>query len=449
MGRLFGTDGVRGLANKELTPQIAFELGRASTYVITKELKSAPKIVIGMDTRISGDMLESALIAGMCSLGAMVYTVGIIPTPAISFLVRKEGFDAGVMISASHNPMQDNGIKFFDNKGYKLSDGLENKIEDIILNNIDLPTPIGREVGHKVIYEKGLNDYIEHLVSTFEKYSMQGLRIAIDCANGATYKVAPIVFERLGAEVMPINNEPTGTNINDNCGSTHMESLVEFVKEKKADIGIAYDGDGDRCLVVDETGKTLNGDEIMSIFGHYMKEKNILKGNTIVATVMSNLGLIIMGKETGINIEQTTVGDRYVLERMVAGCYSLGGEQSGHIIFLEHNTTGDGLFASLMMLSIMIDKKQTLSQLNTKMELLPQVLVNARVQSTRKNDYLSVKEIKDEVELLEKQFKGEGRVLIRPSGTEPLVRVMIEGRDKIILEKSARKLADLIEKMLG
>jgi len=452
MGKLFGTDGVRGIANSELTPKLAFELGRAAAYVITKEKKSSAKIIIGMDTRISCSMLECALIAGMCSVGTSVHTAGVVPTPAISFLVRKHGFDAGVVISASHNPVADNGIKFFNSDGYKLSDALENEIEDILFNGEHLiPNPIGAEVGTKIVFEAASDDYVNDIVSVFDdrNVTFKGMKVALDCANGATFRIAPLVFEKLGAEVLVINNTPDGININKDCGSTHMDALAQFVKHSKADIGVAYDGDGDRCLVVDENGKLLDGDEIMSICGCYMKEKNMLKKNTIVATVMSNLGLFMMGEQNSITIEQANVGDRYVLEKMLDGGYSFGGEQSGHIIFLDYNTTGDGLFASLMLISIMAEKNQKLSQLNSKMEVLPQVLVNARVKPENKDTFASVDEIKLEITALEEKFNGQGRVLIRPSGTESLIRVMIEGRDTAVLHAEASKLATLIENLLG
>ncbi len=450
MGKLFGTDGVRGIANKELTPELALNIGKAGAYVLTKENKHAPKIIVGMDTRISGDMLEAALTAGMCSLGATVYIAGVIPTPGIAYLVRKYNLDAGVVISASHNPMQDNGIKFFNSDGYKLPDCLELEIENIIFNELDsLPRPTNAEVGRKIICDNALNDYIDFLHSTVEGTSFKGMKIALDCANGATHSAAKTIFEKMGANVTVIHNEPDGTNINLNCGSTHMESLVETVKKNNLDIGIAFDGDGDRCLFVDENGKIVEGDEIMSICVNYLKEKGKLKNNTLVATVMSNLGLFVMGEKLGINIEKTGVGDRYVLERMLEKDFVFGGEQSGHIIFLEHNTTGDGILTGLKVVSILAESGKTLSEANCYMEVLPQALVNAKVDNDKKYLYLENSEINKEIEILESKFAGEGRVLIRPSGTEPLVRVMIEGKDKAVIEKEARKLADLIESLLS
>lgn len=449
MGKYFGTDGVRGVANTELTPELVFKLGRAGAYVLTKENKHAPKIIVGMDTRISGDMLEAALTAGMCSVGAHVISLGIIPTPAVAHLVREYKADAGVVISASHNPVKDNGIKFFNGKGFKLRDELEAEIEDAMDNTFnELPRPMGVEVGTRNVCETAVDDYVSFLLKTTD-VKLDGLNVAIDCANGATYQAAPIALTELGATVSAIHREPDGTNINDNCGSTHMESLVEFVKENKSDIGIAFDGDGDRCLAVDENGEMVDGDQIMAICGSYLKEQGKLKNDTIVATVMSNLGLFIMGKEKGINIERTKVGDRYVLEQMLKNNDSLGGEQSGHIIFLEHNTTGDGICTAIQLLSILKKTGKKLSELKKIIEVLPQVLVNARVDNKKKNDYLSNDTIKAEIEKLEKKFEGDGRVLIRPSGTEPIVRVMIEGRDKAVLQQEAEKLAKLIEDTLN
>lgn len=449
MGKYFGTDGVRGIANVELTPELVYKLGRAGAYVLTKETKHAAKIIVGMDTRISGDMLEAALIAGICSVGAHAVSLGIIPTPAVAYLVRKYKADAGVMISASHNPVEDNGIKFFSNEGYKLRDDLETQIEDIMLNHMEeLPRPIGIEVGTREINESAIDDYVEFLKKT-ASINFNGLKVAIDCANGATYKAAPLALMELGAEVCTIHREPDGTNINENCGSTHINSLIDFVKDVNADIGIAFDGDGDRCLCVDENGEEVCGDEIMAIFGANLKEQGKLEKNTVVATVMSNLGLFIMGEKIGINIEKTKVGDRYVLERMLEKGYKIGGEQSGHIIFLEHNTTGDGILTAIQLLSMMKSSEKKLSELKKVMEVLPQVLINAKVNNAKKNDYLSNQQIKSAIEELEKKFQGEGRVLIRPSGTESIIRVMIEGRNKNILKEEAEKLAELIEKLLS
>lgn len=448
MGKYFGTDGVRGIANKGLTPEFVFKLGRAGAYALTGQTHYAPKIIVGMDTRISGDMLESALIAGICSVGAHAVSLGVVPTPAVAYLVRKYNADAGVVISASHNPVQDNGIKFFSNKGFKLSDELEAEIEKAIDEYYDdLPSPIGIEVGTKTIEENAVIDYADFLTTTTD-VKFDGLKVAIDCANGATYKAAPIVFSNLNADLFAIHREPDGTNINLNCGSTHLEDLMNYVKEVGADVGFAFDGDGDRCLAVDEKGEIVDGDQIMAIIGSHLKNEGKLKNNTITATVMSNLGLFIMGDKLGINIEKTSVGDRYVLERMLEQNNNLGGEQSGHIIFLDHNTTGDGILTAIQVLTIMKKTGKKLSELKNIMEILPQVLINAKVAVEKKNSYMENAKIKSEIEKLEKKFEGNGRVLIRPSGTEAIVRVMIEGRDKEVLEKEAKALANIIEEEL-
>lgn len=449
MGKYFGTDGVRGVANTELTPEFVYKLGRAGAYVITKKENNSPTIIVGMDTRKSADMLEASLIAGMCSVGAKVICLGVVPTPAVAYLIRKYNADAGVVISASHNPFQDNGIKFFNNKGFKLSDELENEIEDIIDNKFDeIPYYEAEKVGYKEINENASFDYIDFLASSIDG-NFEGINLIIDCANGATYKTAPALFEKLKANITTIFKEPNGTNINNNCGSTHMETLCQKVKEGKFDLGIAFDGDGDRCLAVDENGEIVDGDCIMAICGSYLKEQGKLKKDTIVATIMSNLGLFIMGKEKNIEILKTNVGDRYVLEEMLKSNYNFGGEQSGHIIFLDYNTTGDGILTAIQLINIIKKTDKKLSELKKIVNILPQVLVNAKVDNKKKYDYLKNEDIKNAIAKLEKKFDGEGRVLIRPSGTEPLVRVMIEGKDQDILEKDAKELAQFIEKVLG
>jgi len=448
MGKLFGTDGVRGVANTELTGEMAYQLGRAGAYVLTKEKKHAPRILVAMDTRISGDMLESALVAGICSVGAHAVIAGVIPTPAVAYLVRHYRLDAGVMISASHNPVEYNGIKFFNSQGYKLSDELEQEIEDILLSRTEvLPCPTGSGIGTKSYAEEALDDYIAFARGT-TKERFQGLKVALDCANGASYKAAPITMLDLGAELCIIHNEPDGTNINEKCGSTHLEDLIALVKDNGADIGFAFDGDADRCLAVDENGELIDGDKILAICGCEMKAKGDLKNNTIVGTVMSNLGLTIMGRENDISVLQANVGDRYVLERMLAEDYNLGGEQSGHIIFLDYNTTGDGILTAIQLLSVMKRSGKKASELAKVMEVLPQVLVNARVNNARKNDYMEVPEIRLAIEELQEKFSADGRVLIRTSGTEPLVRVMIEGKDQEAMEREAKKLASFIEDRL-
>lgn len=449
MGRLFGTDGVRGIANKELTAELAFQLGKAGAYVLTKTKKHEARILVGMDTRISGDMLESALIAGICSVGAHAVAAGIVPTPAVAYLVRKYNLDAGIVISASHNPVEYNGIKFFNGDGYKLSDDLEDEIETIVLSETNmLPVPTGVKVGSKHICEEALDDYIEFVKKTTD-VTFENITVAIDCANGASYKSSPIALMELGANVKVIHNDPDGTNINDKCGSTHLEDLIEFVKDTNADIGLAFDGDADRCLAIDEKGNIIDGDQIMAICGFHMKQEGLLLDNTIVATVMSNLGFFIMAKENGINIEQTKVGDRYVLEKMLQNGYKLGGEQSGHVIFLDYNTTGDGLMTAIQLLTVMKKTDKKLSKLSNIMKVMPQVLVNARIKNEKKELYLTDNKIKSAISELEKKFGNEGRVLIRPSGTEPLIRVMIEGKDKELMQEEAEKLTELLETRLN
>lgn len=450
MGRLFGTDGVRGIANGDLTAELAYKLGQAGAYVLTSETRHTPKILVGKDTRISGDMLEAALVAGICSVGAEAVCLGIVPTPAVAYLTRFYGADAGIVISASHNPCEFNGIKFFNSRGYKLPDPIEEKIESIILDNdtSKIPRPTGSYIGRKSIMERAWEDYITFLKSTIQ-CDFSGMRVALDCANGAAYKVAPAVFSELGAEVFVINNNPDGININKDCGSTHMKRLQEFVLECKADVGLAFDGDADRVLAVDEKGNLVDGDRIMAITGVELKKRGELAKNTIVATVMSNLGFDIMARREGINIVKTKVGDRYVLEEMLENEYSLGGEQSGHIIFLKHSTTGDGLITALQLLSILKDSGEKLSERASIMEVLPQVLKNARVKNGNKDKYATDEVIARMCSELELELGGEGRVLIRPSGTEPLVRVMIEGKDLDYIERKANEIVMVIEERLG
>lgn len=451
MGRLFGTDGVRGVANDELTPELAFEIGRAGAYVLTDKSGGRPKILVGKDTRISGDVLESALVAGICSVGAEAVIAGVIPTPAIAHLVRSEGFDAGVMISASHNPFEHNGIKYFSGSGYKLSDEVEERIEAIILDKSEkISAPVGADIGH-ITRDNGLVDkYIEFAESTCDT-TFEGIKIAIDCANGASSVTAQKALEGLGATVFVSNNMPNGVNINDKCGSTHLEYLMSFVKKCGADIGLAFDGDADRVLAVDENGEVVDGDKIMAVIALDMKQNGKLPDNTIVATVMSNLGFFVMGNENGLNIKRTKVGDRYVLEEMLKANNIIGGEQSGHVILLEHNTTGDGLVTGIQLVSVLKHTGKKMSELASVMQVYPQVLINAKVKTENKSEenYMKFPEIKKAIEELEAEFKDSGRVLIRPSGTEPLVRVMIEGKDEALIEKRAKELAVLFEEKLN
>lgn len=448
MGRLFGTDGVRGVANEELTPMLAMQLGQAGAYVLTRENAHKPTIMVGCDTRISGDMLANALMAGACSVGANVVYVGVVPTPAVAYLTRKYKVDAGVVISASHNPVEFNGIKFFDGNGYKLPDALEDEIDELIKNGMKgIKFPTGSSVGKIKYRTDAREEYINHSMKAVP-VSLEGMKIVVDCAEGASFYTSVETLKELGATVVAIHNNPDGTNINANCGSTHMEELMARVVYEKANIGLAFDGDADRLLAVDENGKQVDGDQIMAIVGNYMKNKGTLKDNTIVATVMSNLGFFLMGREYDIKMEQTKVGDRYVLERMKEIGANLGGEQSGHIIFLDENTTGDGLLSALHLLEVLVETGKPLSELASIMEVLPQALVNARVPNHKKESYMEYPEIAEAIETLSEKFAGEGRVLIRPSGTEPLVRVMIEGKDQEQIEIEAKKLADLIQNIM-
>ncbi|MDO4188255.1 MAG: phosphoglucosamine mutase [Lachnospiraceae bacterium] len=448
MGRMFGTDGVRGIANKELTVDLAMKLGMAGAYVLSKNADHRPRILVGCDTRISGDMLANALMAGICSVGADAEYLGILPTPAVAYLTRTGTADAGVVISASHNPVEFNGIKFFDGNGFKLPDSVEDKIENIVSSNCEgLDFKTGTEVGRIAYNLDAYKEYVKYAVNT-SGLDLKGMKVVIDCAEGASYKTSVETLTELSADLVAIHNNPDGTNINAGCGSTHLEDLMSTVKTEGADVGLAFDGDADRLLAVDENGDAVNGDEIMAIIGCYMKEKGVLKKDTIVATVMSNLGLFIMGDEKGINIEKTKVGDRYVLERMKEMGANLGGEQSGHIIFLDENTTGDGLLSALHLLKVIKESGKKLSELRKVMEVLPQALVNAKVPVDKKNSYMEYKEVADAIKKVEAECNGAGRVLIRPSGTEPLVRVMIEGKDQKLIDQRAKELAALIEKVI-
>lgn len=444
MSRMFGTDGVRGVAGAELTIELATKLGQAGAYVLTKEQEHQPTLIVGCDTRISGGMLANALMAGICSVGANAIYVGVMPTPAIAYLTRKHKVDAGVVISASHNPMEFNGIKFFNGDGYKLSDALEDEIEELIRNNMkDVVLPIGSGVG-RIDYRFDLRDEYVEFMKKCVPVDLKGMKIVIDCAEGASYYTSVKTLKDLGADLVAIHTKPDGTNINANCGSTHMEELQARVVYEKADVGLAFDGDADRMLAVDEKGNLVDGDQLMAICGCHMKKKGTLKKNTIVVTVMTNLGFSLMGEREGIHVEKTKVGDRYVLENMLENGYNIGGEQSGHIIFLDDNTTGDGLLSGLHLLQVMKETGKKLSELAEVMEVLPQALVNAKVPNHKKEKFMEYTEIAEAIKALEDKFNGEGRVLIRPSGTEPLVRVMIEGKNQSEIEEEAQKLAELI-----
>ena len=445
MGRLFGTDGVRGIANKELTPELAFNLGKAGAYVL-KAKNDRPVVVIGKDTRISGDMLENALAAGILAVGGNVIKAGVIPTPAVAYLARYYDDDAGIVISASHNTFEYNGIKFFNGEGYKLDDLLEEKIEDIIISSVDVNSHItGDLIGRCLEASENAEDlYMRHLLETVD-FRLEGKKIALDCANGASYRIARKVYEALGAEVTVMGDKPDGININDGCGSTHPEKLAELVKRTGADIGMAFDGDADRLIVVDEKGRVLDGDRVIAICARMLKEQGRLKENRVTVTVMSNIGFHKAMEESGIEVDVTGVGDRYVLESMLeTGCV-IGGEQSGHIIFKEHTTTGDGILSSLQFMGAVTCSGRKPSEMADEIEIFPQVLVNAGINNDYKKTYMKDPEIADEIRRIEEKMAGNGRVLIRPSGTEPLVRVMIEGDDEKQLEELAQGLAHMIE----
>lgn len=445
MGKLFGTDGIRGIANAELTVETAFQLGKAGTYVLKKE-NERPVVLIGKDTRISGDMLENAIAAGILSMGGNVIKAGTMPTPAIAYLVKHFQADAGVVISASHNPFEYNGIKFFNGDGFKLDDNLEQQIENIILNNIDVSSHIvGDKLGRCLEGEENaINLYSDFLK---ERVGMRfdGLKVALDCANGAAYRVAEKVYRELGADVIAVSDKPDGRNINDRCGSTHPENLQRLVVDSGADIGFAYDGDADRLIAVDEKGRVIDGDKTICICATMLKNEGKLAGNRATVTVMSNIGLHKYMKEAGICVDVTTVGDRYVLESMLqTGCV-IGGEQSGHIIFLDDTTTGDGILSSLQLLKAVIKSGQTPSALADEITVYPQVLKNAKIRNENKGKYEGDPEVVEAIAEAERAMAGDGRVLIRPSGTEPLVRVMIEGSEIQKINNIAEHIAILLE----
>ncbi|ACA58917.1 phosphoglucosamine mutase [Candidatus Desulforudis audaxviator MP104C] len=441
MGALFGTDGVRGLANEELSPELAFKLGRAGAFVLQEET-GARALVIGRDTRLSGDMLEAALVAGICSVGVDVIRVGVLPTPAIAYLSRAPEAGGGVVISASHNPYEDNGIKFFGANGYKLPDRLEDRIEHLVLTaGGALPTPSGIGVGRVREMPDAMERYVRFACGTGPS-DLAGLKIVVDCANGAAYQVAPQVLGRLGASVVPLFDTPDGTNINAGCGSTHPHVLQQAVPAEGADLGLAFDGDADRLIAVDEHGRLVDGDHLLVICGRHMRRHGRLAGNTMVVTVMSNLGLHLALREAGIRVLQTKVGDRYVLEEMLRSGCCLGGEQSGHIIFTEYNTTGDGIITALQLLKVMRETGRPLSQLAAQMERLPQLLENVRVRD--RNAVMSSPALWEAIARYEHGLNGEGRILVRPSGTEPLVRVMAEARNETLLTKVVEELVRVV-----
>jgi phosphoglucosamine mutase len=446
MGKYFGTDGVRGVANRELTPELAYRIGRCGGIVLAGKAER-PKVLIGRDTRISGPMLESALVAGLLSIGADVVRLGVVTTPAVAYLTRTLKADAGVMISASHNPVEDNGIKFFGGDGFKLLDETEAEIERLLDAPEDaMPRPVGGGIGTVTTDEQAKRDYVRFLKSTVS-HSFGGLRIVLDCAHGAAYELAPEVFRELGAEVIAYGAEPNGLNINDGVGSTHPEMLAAKVKEHGADLGLAFDGDADRLIAIDENGEEVDGDYVLCICGDAMKRAGKLKRDTVVTTVMSNLGFFKAAERLGLRTVQTAVGDRYVMEEMVRGGYNLGGEQSGHVIFLDYNTTGDGILTALQLVDTLAASGQRLSELKKLMSKYPQVLVNVRVAD--KSRYAGNEAIAAAVTAAEEALGDNGRVLVRPSGTEALIRVMAEGPDRAEIERHVEAIADAIRQQLA
>lgn len=448
MSKLFGTDGIRGIANEDLTPELAYKVGRIGGYTLNVG-GSKKTILIGRDTRYSGPMLEAALVAGLNSVGIDTVILGVVPTPAVAYLIRHYKADGGIVISASHNPGEYNGIKIFNEKGFKLRDEQEEEIENKILSGDELDyRPTKDKLGSSTYNFNGGRDYIDYLKTSIP-LDLSGKKVAMDCGNGALYEIGPKIIEELGGQLIAINTEPNGMNINQNCGSTNPDMIVELVKAQGADIGISFDGDGDRIIACDEEGNIIDGDHILAICGSYLKNKGKLNKETIVGTVMTNMGLDEYLKKNQMEIVKTKVGDRYILEEMLEKGYSLGGEQSGHIIFLDYNTTGDGLATGLHLLEVMDQSEDKLSELNTVVEDYPQVLVNAKVKNHLKYNFMDNQEIREEIARVEDIFNGQGRVLIRPSGTEPLVRVMIEAKVDNGIETIARELANFIESKLG
>lgn len=447
--KLFGTDGVRGEANVVLTAELAYRLGRAAAYILQRDglPDKEPAVMIGKDTRISGDMLEASLIAGICSTGINVYQVGVIPTPAVAVLTRMLNCMAGVVISASHNPYQDNGIKFFSPLGTKLPDAVEEAIEEeIAADLVHTPTPTGSGLGRVIPYAEGVRRYSNFIQSKVDG-DFSGLRVVVDCANGAASQIAPNLLQSLGADVTAINCKPDGVNINDQCGSTHLAQLQQAVLQAKADLGVAYDGDADRLQAVDQNGNIVNGDRLLFIFGTYLKEQGLLAEDTVVVTVMSNMGLKIALKEKGIHTLDTKVGDRYVIEGMQRSGAILGGEQSGHIVFGLDNTTGDGILSSVKLLQILKQSKYTLADLSGQMEEYPQILINVRVADKR--GWEDKQKLQQAIEAATQELGETGRILVRASGTENLLRVMVEGKQQVQIERLAKQVADVVRTEMG
>ena len=439
MTRLFGTDGVRGIANAELTPELAFKLGEAAGHFLGE--RGRGRIVVGRDTRRSGEMLEAALVAGICSGGAEAVVCGVVPTPAVAFLTREYEADGGAVISASHNPAEYNGIKFFNRDGFKLPDEVEDEIQDFVGAERDWQRPVGSGVGIVVRPSDVIDRYVAHAVATVDA-DLSGMSVAIDCGHGASAVSTPEAFRKLGAEVVDINCDWDGMDINSGCGSTHVDRIVDVVRSGRFDIGLAHDGDADRLIAVDETGEPADGDVIMAICAKHMKEAGTLAHDTLVATVMSNMGLEVAMRDLGVSLVRTRVGDRYVLDQMLASHAVLGGEQSGHIIFLEHNTTGDGLVTALQLASIVRSSGKALSELRKTMRRYPQVLVNVRIADRARLG--TSQAVLDAVTEAESELGGDGRVLVRASGTEPVVRVMVEAPDERVAQAVADRLADVV-----
>ena len=449
MGRLFGTDGARGVANTELTIELAMNIGKAAAMVLTSKDVEHPTFLIGKDTRLSGDMLEGALIAGLCSVGANVKLLGVVPTPAVAYLVKKYNADAGIMISASHNPYEFNGIKLFSGEGYKLPDALEEEIEAIILDNAKPYTvPAHEGLGTVEVVDSAADDYIDYVASTVE-YDLHGMEVALDCSNGSSSRTAEKLFTKLGAKVHMLFDKPDGVNINTNCGSTHMETLMDYVKEYKLDAGLAFDGDADRCLAVDNNGELVDGDYIIAILAADLKSQGKLKKNAVVGTVMTNMGFNKFCDANGMKFVATAVGDRYVLEEMLKEGYNIGGEQSGHVIFLDHATTGDGQLTGAHLLSMLNRRDAKLSSIATLMERFPQVLINVKISNEGKAVFKTDEGIKEAIARITETLGDRGRILVRASGTEPLVRVMLEGEDYDEIDALAKEMAEIVKERLG
>ena len=447
MARLFGTDGVRGIANRDLSCELAMQIGMAGAQVLTSEVHH-PRILVGRDTRRSGDMLSAAITAGICAVGGDVIDVGVIPTPALAYLVRLYEADAAVMVSASHNTMEYNGLKWFNGDGFKLSDSLEDEIERMIREGASFDRPTGEDVGHIITARRAREEYKEFLKFTATA-SFEGIVVVLDCANGASAGIASEVFSELGARVIPRADEPNGSNINDGCGSTHPELLQELVAESGADVGFAFDGDADRVIATDERGNIVDGDRMLGVCAKVLHEEGRLKGDTLVVTVMSNIGLKKYMRSIGIGVAETAVGDRYVLERMLEKGYSLGGEQSGHVIFLDQNTTGDGILTAIQVMNILKSSGKRMSALAGEVPIYPQLLVNVIVENEQKATAMADEDLQAKIREIEARLGDGGRILVRASGTEPLIRIMLEGQDTDELEELAGQTARILKRKFG